>query len=478
MGNKKLNQAEQIMKKYRDGVNRIELRYKKIDKNNKNLEKKIKELDEKIEYEKSFIEKLESEGHQANLELINKAKARLESAVNEKKSEEEATKNEEKNSIEALKRSKVKLPSGREVTRAEKDEIDKNDLKEEARRALRQESIRISKELEEKNEELVANRKAKSEFRYEFEKDKNGNSTGKVLNEDVLDKITKEFEKLRKEMTELSKTQEDCNKYLEEFRQMDAKKMETFSKAWSETAKEEQILEQEGKKPTDIELNVSENKAIVNAKEIEGEYKIDRQTRQTILEDKELEITKVFENDKKKLKYLDYSLIEILKEQDPKLAKDYLTIIRDGGDKNIESVLSEFKGKINIKYKFEKGSLLNFQAKKVARMAHKLGIAEIEGIKEKGFFEGILSKINKFKLTTRKVEVLDSGEEKVQTSESEEENKERKQGLEGVKVDNKDNKIEKRAAEMQQNRTEQEVEQEAEQDRAGEVKEMMGEKGE
>ena len=84
MGNKKLNQAEQIMKKYRDGVNRIELRYKKIDKNNKNLEKKIKELDEKIEYKKSFIEKLESEGHQANLELINKAKARLESAVNEK----------------------------------------------------------------------------------------------------------------------------------------------------------------------------------------------------------------------------------------------------------------------------------------------------------------------------------------------------------------------------------------------------------
>ena len=69
---------------------------------------------------------------------------------------------------------------------------------------------------------------------YEFEKDKNGNSTGKVINESALDDIQKEFETIRKEMIELNKMQEDCKKYLEELKQKDKEKMENITKAWNE----------------------------------------------------------------------------------------------------------------------------------------------------------------------------------------------------------------------------------------------------
>ena len=103
---------------------------------------------------------------------------------------------------------------------------------------------------EEKNKKLLANRAARAEFKYEYEKDKDGKSTGKIINADVLVQNHKDFEKITEEMAELSKEQESCTKYLEEFRQMDNKKMEEFAKVWNEAARDSEKTEkQENSKP-------------------------------------------------------------------------------------------------------------------------------------------------------------------------------------------------------------------------------------
>lgn len=250
MKNGKLNKAEQIMQNYRKSVKEIDSQYENIEENNNKYETSIKELNEKIAYEKKFIEKLKDGKHEEDLGLIDRAKERLEKALAEKQDIEKNHAEEKTNNIEEIKKSKVVLPSGREVTRAEKDEIDKNHLKDEARRALTQESKRISKELEEKNKKLLANRAARAEFKYEYEKDKDGKSTGKIINADVLVQNHKDFEKITEEMAELSKEQESCTKYLEEFRQMDNKKMEEFAKVWNEAARDSEKTEkQENSKP-------------------------------------------------------------------------------------------------------------------------------------------------------------------------------------------------------------------------------------
>ena len=250
MKNGKLNKAEQIMQNYRKAVKEIDSQYENIEENNNKYETSIKELNEKIAYEKNFIEKLKDGKHEEDLGLIDRAKERLEKALAEKQDIEKNHAEEKTNNIEEIKKSKVVLPSGREVTRAEKDEIDKNHLKDEARRALTQESKRISKELEEKNKKLLANRAARAEFKYEYEKDKDGKSTGKIINADVLVQNHKDFEKITEEMAELSKEQESCTKYLEEFRQMDNKKMEEFAKVWNEAARDSEKTEkQENSKP-------------------------------------------------------------------------------------------------------------------------------------------------------------------------------------------------------------------------------------
>ena len=235
----KENKIEEIMQNYRKELKKIDDAYK----TDEVMEEKsdISELDKKIEYEKSFIEKMKSEAdNEENIKLINRAQERLNEALKEKKEKqeqnEEIDKNKERkeNNIARLKNSKVVLPSGREVTQAEKDEIDRNSIKDETIRALTKESKIISEELIKKEQELNENRKKRQDFKYEFEKDKNGNSTGKVINESALDDIQKEFETIRKEMIELNKMQEDCKKYLEELKQKDKEKMENITKAWNE----------------------------------------------------------------------------------------------------------------------------------------------------------------------------------------------------------------------------------------------------
>lgn len=268
------NKVEQIMENYRKGIKKIDKQYKV--KEVKEID--TKDLDEKIEYEKSFIEKLETQGRDENLEIINRAKDRLEIALKEKEEkekayEEEKNKREEKLSeIPKLKNKKVILPSGREVTQAEKDEMDRNDLKNKAIRELTQESNRISEELIKKNKELEAKREEWNNFKYEYEKDENGNSTGKSINDADVIKIHKEYDDIKKEMIELNKMQEDCNKYLEEFRQKDNEKMKKFSETWNEVSTKNNKTQEQKEK-------MSDDKSTTEVKTKIGDVETNKNTR-------------------------------------------------------------------------------------------------------------------------------------------------------------------------------------------------------
>ena len=245
------NNVKEIMKEYKEGIEKIDNAYKV-----KKVEKiDLSEINKKIEYEKHFIEVLESEAKEENKVLIERAKERLEEASKEKEEKEKQNaeideKNEKNKSDKAeLKNEKVVLPSGREVTRAEKDKIEKNYLKDTAIRKLTQESKNISEEITKKDKELKENVDKKMNFRYEFEKDAEGKSTGKVLNENELDGIIATIHNLKKDMTELNGMQVECQKYLEEFKQKDQEKMDKFAKAWNDVKKEEKDTKKIEPKP-------------------------------------------------------------------------------------------------------------------------------------------------------------------------------------------------------------------------------------
>ena len=155
------NKVEEILENYKKEVEKIDKKYdvetlKKPD---------TKELDDKIKYEKEFIAKLEFEGKEINSEMIEKAKQRLKLAMDQKveidlnyekdllnKDEIVAEKNK-------MKKSKVVLDSGREVTMEEKDNLDKEDLRNKAIRELTSESKSISEKLVAKKEDLENKRK-------------------------------------------------------------------------------------------------------------------------------------------------------------------------------------------------------------------------------------------------------------------------------------------------------------------------------
>lgn len=250
------NKIEEIMKEYEDGIKSIDNKYEvKAVREPKTLD--TKELDGKIEYEKSFIAKLKNEGEDVNKDMIEKAEARLQLAENEKKEIEKnyeeklarynksIDKREEKVlEKEKMKRSLVILPSGREVTMAEKDKMDKQELKDVAIRKLTQESKKISEELLKKDEEVKAINKEMIDVDYEIristERDNDKIEKRDELNQKLLD--------LRKEMKDLSAVQEKCSAYLEELK-ASTKEDKAFSEAWNEAYKDEQQNEEKPKDP-------------------------------------------------------------------------------------------------------------------------------------------------------------------------------------------------------------------------------------
>lgn len=241
------NKVDEIMKEYQEGIKNIDNKYNVREIKTPKIQN-VEELSDKIKYEKELITKLEYEGEDANKDMIERAKARLQAAENERKEIEKN--NEEKlekynKSIEKredkvlekekMKRSLVVLPSGREVTMAEKDKMDKQELKDVAIRKLTQESKNISEELLKKDEELKTINKEMIDVDYEIR-------IGTERDNDKIkkrDELNKKIFGLRKEMKDLSATQEKCSAYLEELK-APTKEEKTFSEAWNQAYKDEQ----------------------------------------------------------------------------------------------------------------------------------------------------------------------------------------------------------------------------------------------
>lgn len=451
------NNVEEIMKEYRKTIQEIDAKYEV--KEEKVEEINTEKLDSDIEFSKRYIEQLETQGknHLAKEEnkeekqkvdeMIKKAKERLEEQLNEKQKIEETyiirkELKEEKNQVAKvieLKNSKVILPSGREVTQTEKDNMDKNKAEDKARRKLTQESQNISKKLMEKDKELKENIDKKMNFKYEFEEDAEGKSTGKILNKAELNKIISKIQKIQKDMSELNKMQVDCQKYLEEFKQKDNEKAKKISEAWNETKRDE---EQNKKMQEQKLLEKLENNIIKSTQKQENEFNGDQTKRQddnsnedpgkkeksSIVFDignkkiqingidkkynkKEIiqkineryAINSMFVDDKKAKRNVDYLLVAALEkidhdknDKDGTLVKAYLNIIRDGkttGDKAQENI-QKINEAVEITYKADKelGILASLKEKRLARYAKKMGIASLDGISEKSLFETISEK--------------------------------------------------------------------------------------
>jgi len=176
----------------------------------------------------------------------------------------------------------------------------------------------------------------------------------------------------------------------------------------------------------------------------------------------------------KKLKRnIDYALISTLEKIDDKdgsLVEAYLKVIRDGNTQNeeVKESIEKLNKAVDIEYKFNKenGVLTNLKEKRIARNAKKLGIASLDGISEKSFFDKIkdsVSRIKNIKLLKGKdrPKALKSGEntraqeQKAKATALVQDDR-NKSGLRGnIKVDNKDNKIEKAAHKVQKETEEQ-----------------------
>lgn len=169
-----------------------------------------------------------------------------------------------------------------------------------------------------------------------------------------------------------------------------------------------------------------------------------RKEGKSLKEDNELAIGSLFSADKKMLKYIDYGLLKALDSQDRNLALEYLNVVRGGGIKSASESAEILRNAVDIKYKFNNGlgTFLSFRKKRTARKAVELGIAEIEGINDKSIVQRINEMLSKVKNTK-----LFNIKEKPKALQAKIEEKVEENGLGELKVDNKDNHIEKMAQE-------------------------------
>lgn len=170
-----------------------------------------------------------------------------------------------------------------------------------------------------------------------------------------------------------------------------------------------------------ITIDVSNDKMKLGDAEIVS-YKEQLKNKKTLMADKDLNINKFFKNNKRKMKNIDYALLSKLKDINKNFALFYLDAISGGSvsqDKTKISGLEALNKLINIEYKFDKdeGILNNFKAKRIARYAHKIGLAEIDGISERSFYDKIKDGLSGLKLSGfgKKPKELTSGKEKTES---------------------------------------------------------------
>ena len=215
----------------------------------------------------------------------------------------------------------------------------------------------------------------------------------------------------------------------------------------------------------EIILDVSHNKVkVLGDQEYELLYKKTAKDRKTLKNwAKNYFINKNYKN-------IDYTLLSILKQMgDNHEDVDYLNAISGGEILNPDSRLDSTKNSIaqeslenlaksfKIKYVFDReaGILTDYRAKRLARYAHKIGLAEIEGISEKGFLDVLkekIAKIRETRLFAKKEEpkALTSGEEKTPKQKIAELLNQDREGIRNrVKVENRNNRIEENAQRME-----------------------------
>ena len=520
------NKVEEIMENYRAAVKKIDSKY--TVKPLKELD--TKKLDESILYQNDFIMKLENQGKNylekeenkdekiKNDLLIRNAKTKLDSLLKEKQEKQEnyekekAAREEKIQKLDAFRKRKVILPNGREILQIEKDNIDKQELGNKARRELTTESRKISSMLIDKRLDLIKldeDKKKLSDKLYtvnlEISKAQyNENDKKKYIEEKEkisaeISKKDKEEKDIRKEMSELSKIQEKCQGYLEYFEEKDKEeakrlteilygKNKNSGKDDSEKVEVNPVKDNSEKvevKPVkddsekvevnpvkdnsekvevepvkdNVVLDIGKNELEVNG-DVVGYYRTGFKNKRELLKDNNLAIGIRFSNDRKKMKNIDYTLLTFLNEKDPNIAIEYLKVI--GNKDNDKTSLNAIKQAMNIKYKFDKeaGVLSDLKAKRIARYAHKLGLAEVEGIREKGIFDRIKDKFSNIKLLTAKKENQISNDKDENKANAQKQkaiqliNSDRKkEGIrEQIEVDNTNNKIEEAALKAEEKR--------------------------
>ena len=556
------NKVEEIMENYRAAVKKIDSKY--TVKPLKELD--TKKLDESILYQNDFIMKLENQGKNylekeenkdekiKNDLLIRNAKTKLDSLLKEKQEKQEnyekekAAREEKIQKLDAFRKRKVILPNGREILQIEKDNIDKQELGNKARRELTTESRKISSMLIDKRLDLIKldeDKKKLSDKLYtvnlEISKAQyNENDKKKYIEEKEkisaeISKKDKEEKDIRKEMSELSKIQEKCQGYLEYFEEKDKEEAKRLTeilygknknsgkddsekvevnpvkdnsekvevnpvkddsekvevepvkddsekvevepvKDNSEKVEVEPVKDNSEKvevnpvkddsEKVEVEpvkdnviLDIGKNELEVNG-DVVGYYRTGFKNKRELLKDNNLAIGIRFSNDRKKMKNIDYTLLTFLNEKDPNIAIEYLKVI--GNKDNDKTSLNAIKQAMNIKYKFDKeaGVLSDLKAKRIARYAHKLGLAEVEGIREKGIFDRIKDKFSNIKLLTAKKENQISNDKDENKANAQKQkaiqliNSDRKkEGIrEQIEVDNTNNKIEEAALKAEEKR--------------------------
>lgn len=206
----------------------------------------------------------------------------------------------------------------------------------------------------------------------------------------------------------------------------------------------------EKNKKIEIFLDVSKNEIIVDDEKA-GFYKKALKAKKQLLKDDNLAIASRFINDKKSMKNIDYALLSVLNGKNPEVAIKYLDVIKNG-----KGSLKDLNEILNVKYRFDKdmGRLSDLKSKRIARYAHKLGIADLEGIDEKGIFDRMKDIFSNKKLLAAKEEQKENGE-KIANSQKQKTisliNQDREKGglREEIKVDNRGNRIEQEALKKQ-----------------------------
>lgn len=214
----------------------------------------------------------------------------------------------------------------------------------------------------------------------------------------------------------------------------------------------------------EIVLDISNNKINVNGNDI-FYYKEETKNKKDIVE--KYAIDSKFLNDKKARKNIDYALISTLGKIDDKdgsLVEAYLKVIREGNTQSeeVKESIEKLNKAVDIEYKFNKENsiLTNLRERRLARNARKLGIAYLDGISEKSFTDKIKETFSKIKNTKLlkgkdKPKALESGknsraqEQKLKTIDLINRDREQSGIRDRVKVENKDNIIEKAAKEAQ-----------------------------